>query len=76
MKISDIPALREAFGTYKAAADVLDMSPQALNDAKNRGTLPKHSFIAQKAALEAEGHECALSLWGFEEPASPAMAAE
>lgn len=68
MQIADFHALLAAFETYASAAKALGMSPQAFNDAKRRGNLPRHRYLTQRAILERLGYKPTESLWGFEEP--------
>jgi hypothetical protein len=65
MLIRTIPDLQDAFGTYVEAAAVLGMTPQALNDARRRGNLPRQRYFTQKSLLEHHGHRTDPSLWGF-----------
>jgi len=75
MHIKTMADLKEAYGTWARVADRLDMSPQALNNAKNqRGVLPKDKHFIQMGYIEADGHTASRSLWGFAEPAEPEAA--
>lgn len=65
MLIRTIPDLRTAFGTYVEAAEAIGMTPQALNDARRRGNLPRQRYFSQKSILEHHGHRTNPSLWGF-----------
>jgi len=65
MLIRTVTDLQEAFSTYRAAADALGMSPQALNDARRRGNLPRARYFDQKAIIEHHGHPSDPALWGF-----------
>ena len=65
MIIKAVTDLQSAFGTYRAAADALGMSPQALNDCRRRGNLPTTKYFEQRAIIEHYGHKSDPALWGF-----------
>lgn len=65
MLIRSIPDLQAAFGSYRKAADAIGMTPQALNDARRRGNLPRQKYFNQKAILEHHGYMTDPALWGF-----------
>ena len=65
MLIRSVTDLQEAFGSYRKAAEAIGMTPQALNDARRRGNLPRQKYFNQKAVLEHHGFRTDPSLWGF-----------
>ena len=65
MLIRTIPDLQTAFGSYRKAAEAIGMTPQALNDARRRGNLPRQRYFNQKSILEHHGFRTDPSLWGF-----------
>lgn len=67
-RVADFDGLKRAFGTLAAAARVLGMSPQGLNDARKRGNLPKSRVMEQRNALLRHGVEADWSLWGVDAP--------
>lgn len=74
--IRSIEDLKEAYGSYSAAAFALGMSRQALHNSRMRGHLPLWLYFKQQAVLEAHGHKADQRLWNFAKVGRRRAAAE
>jgi hypothetical protein len=64
--ISTIEQLIEAAGSLKGAAEIVDMTPQELANARTRGNLPTRLFLVQRALLAAADLDAPPTLWKVE----------